>query len=191
MLTVARAVRSRLVSRAVIYHEGRALITSLGQSSSHAVIPSPSPLNPGPARLPLNPGYRWFSLKADDLTIGPGSDDDFQPKFKAPADKGLTIHEHIEQDIKSNPVVLYMKGVPEAPQCGFSMMVVRILKSHGVRFVSRNVLEDDELRHGIKSFSQWPTVPQLYINGEFVGGCDIVMDMEKSGELGKKLTESV
>ncbi|EFJ06302.1 hypothetical protein SELMODRAFT_135669, partial [Selaginella moellendorffii] len=93
------------------------------------------------------------------------------------------------QDIKENPVMVYMKGIPDAPQCGFSAMVVRILKHYEVPFSSRNVLEDPELRDGVKSFSKWPTVPQLYIRGEFVGGCDIVTDMHRNGQLKEKLKD--
>ena len=95
----------------------------------------------------------------------------------------MSIKETIENDIKENKIVLYMKGTPEAPQCGFSAQAVGILNSHKIPFASRNVLEDPELRQGIKEFSDWPTIPQLYVNGEFIGGCDIMMEMEESGEL--------
>ena len=87
------------------------------------------------------------------------------------------------QDVKSNPVMLYMKGVPAAPQCGFSNRVVRVLEAYGVDFESANVLADEDLRVSIKEFSDWPTIPQLYVNGEFVGGCDIIMAMHESDEL--------
>ena len=96
----------------------------------------------------------------------------------------------IQNDIASNDVFLYMKGTPMFPQCGFSARVIQILTHMGVTFNSANVLEDDELREGIKSFSQWPTVPQLYVKGEFVGGCDIVTEMFQSGELESLLKES-
>ncbi len=85
--------------------------------------------------------------------------------------------------IKDNPVVLFMKGVPEQPGCGFSAIVVQILDHLGVDFVGVNVLQSDELRQGIKAFSDWPTIPQLYVKGEFVGGSDIVREMFQSGEL--------
>ena len=94
-----------------------------------------------------------------------------------------TISERIQADVTSNDVMLYMKGTPMFPQCGFSARVIQILTHMGVPFQSANVLEDPELREGIKQFSQWPTVPQLYVKGEFVGGCDIVMEMFQSGEL--------
>ncbi len=89
----------------------------------------------------------------------------------------------IESDITANPVMLFMKGNAMFPQCGFSARVVQILTHLGVQFHTANVLEDAELREGIKSFSQWPTIPQLYVKGEFVGGCDIVTEMYQSGEL--------
>lgn len=93
------------------------------------------------------------------------------------------IETFIVQTIAQNPVVLFMKGVPDAPGCGFSATVVKILDHLGVDFVAVNVLQNDDLRQGIKTFSDWPTIPQLYINGEFVGGSDIVGQMFKAGEL--------
>jgi monothiol glutaredoxin len=89
----------------------------------------------------------------------------------------------IETEIAENPVMLYMKGNPKFPQCGFSARVVQILNHLGVNYGSANVLEDSALREGIKMFSNWPTVPQLYVKGEFVGGCDIITEMFQSGEL--------
>jgi monothiol glutaredoxin len=93
------------------------------------------------------------------------------------------IRAQIENDIKNNKVMLYMKGTPAAPQCGFSAQAVGILKEYKVPFHSVNVLDDEEIRQGIKEFSDWPTIPQIYINGEFIGGCDIVTEMHHSGEL--------
>jgi monothiol glutaredoxin len=93
------------------------------------------------------------------------------------------INSRIQTEIEANPVMLYMKGTPMFPQCGFSARVVQILTHMGVPFQSANVLEDMELREGVKQFSQWPTIPQLYVKGEFVGGCDIVSEMFQSGEL--------
>ena len=93
------------------------------------------------------------------------------------------IHERIQADIDVNPVVLYMKGTPVFPQCGFSAQVVQVLSMVGVKFKAHDVLADDELREGIKAFSNWPTIPQLYVKGEFIGGCDIVREMYQSGEL--------
>ena len=97
--------------------------------------------------------------------------------------------ERIESDIKSNPVVLYMKGTPVFPQCGFSARVVQILSHIGVPFKGVNVLEDMEIREGIKAYTNWPTIPQLYVNGEFVGGADIITEMFQAGELQTHLTE--
>lgn len=94
--------------------------------------------------------------------------------------------EAIEKAVESAPVVLFMKGTPEFPQCGFSRSTINILGQLGVdpeKFAAYNVLEDQELRNGIKEFSEWPTIPQLYVNKEFIGGCDIVTSMAQSGEL--------
>ena len=99
------------------------------------------------------------------------------------------IHERIQKEIVANPVMLYMKGNAMFPQCGFSARVVQILTHMGVPFQTANVLEDPELRDGVKQFSSWPTVPQLYVKGEFVGGCDIITEMYQSGELETMLTE--
>ena len=99
------------------------------------------------------------------------------------------VQERIQNEITANPVMLYMKGNAMFPQCGFSARVVQILTHMGVPFQTANVLEDPELRDGVKQFSNWPTVPQLYVKGEFVGGCDIVTEMYQSGELETMLTE--
>ncbi|XP_025991448.1 glutaredoxin-related protein 5, mitochondrial [Solenopsis invicta] len=85
--------------------------------------------------------------------------------------------------VKKSKVVVFMKGVPEEPRCGFSNAVVQILRMHGVTYDAHDVLKDDKLRQGIKDFSNWPTIPQVFINGEFVGGCDILLEMHKNGEL--------
>ena len=98
------------------------------------------------------------------------------------------INQKIKEIISSKDIVLFMKGTPDSPQCGFSMAVSNILKHFKVSFEGINVLENDELRQGIKDYTDWPTIPQLYIKGEFVGGCDIVKEMFEKGEL-KKLLE--
>ena len=95
----------------------------------------------------------------------------------------------IAKTVAENPVVVFMKGVPDQPRCGFSSVVVQILDHLGVEFVGVDVLQDDELRQGIKTFTDWPTIPQLYVKGEFVGGSDIVREMFQSGELKTFLTE--
>ncbi|MBI1369359.1 MAG: Grx4 family monothiol glutaredoxin [Planctomycetes bacterium] len=94
----------------------------------------------------------------------------------------------IESYIKDNRVMLFMKGTPTFPQCGFSGQVVAILKHHGAQFGACNVLEDMNIRQGIKEFANWPTIPQLYVEGQFIGGCDIVTEMHQNGEL-KSLLE--
>ena len=100
----------------------------------------------------------------------------------------MDIKNEIKKLIDTNDVCLFMKGIPDAPQCGFSMTVSNILKHLNVNFKGVNVLDDQHLRQGIKEFSDWPTIPQLYIKGEFVGGCDIVKELFENGEL-KKLLE--
>ena len=101
----------------------------------------------------------------------------------------MEIKEKIKDLINSNEVCLFMKGTPDAPQCGFSMVVVNLLKHLKVNFKGINVLENENLRQGIKDFSDWPTIPQLYIKQEFIGGCDIVKEMFEKGELKKLLEE--
>ncbi|HMB76490.1 MAG TPA: Grx4 family monothiol glutaredoxin [Kiloniellaceae bacterium] len=99
------------------------------------------------------------------------------------------ITQRIRKDIAANDVVLFMKGTPVFPQCGFSATVVQVLSHLGVKFKGVDVLQDPGLRQGIKDFSSWPTVPQLYVKGEFIGGCDIVREMFQSGELQQVLDE--
>jgi len=95
----------------------------------------------------------------------------------------MSIEQFIENEVRSNDVVLFMKGTPQFPQCGFSSQVVQILEHVGVPYKSLNVYDSTELRDGIKIYSNWPTIPQLYVKGEFVGGCDIVREMFQAGEL--------
>ena len=101
----------------------------------------------------------------------------------------MEIKEKIQELIKENKVCLFMKGTPDNPQCGFSMAVANVIKHLNVNFKGINVLEDEKIRQGIKDFSDWPTIPQLYINAEFIGGCDIVKEMFEKGELKKILEE--
>ncbi len=101
----------------------------------------------------------------------------------------MGIEQFIDNEVKANDVVLFMKGTPQFPQCGFSGQVVQILDHLGVTYKGLNVLENAELRDGIKAYSNWPTIPQLYIKGEFVGGCDIVREMFQAGELQQTLTD--
>ncbi len=99
------------------------------------------------------------------------------------------VHDFIDNEIKKNDVVLFMKGTPNAPQCGFSGQVVQILDYLGLDYKGINILTSDELRQGIKDYSNWPTIPQLYIKGEFIGGCDIVKEMFQNNELQEFLKE--
>ena len=120
------------------------------------------------------------------------SDED-QPMTQAAAPADHPVFERIKTEIEEQDVVLFMKGTPVFPQCGFSAAVVQILSHIGVKFKSVDVLSDMEIREGIKAFSNWPTIPQLYVKGEFVGGCDIIREMFEEGELeqyfqGKGLT---
>ena len=97
------------------------------------------------------------------------------------------LQQRIENDIKNNKIMLYMKGTPAEPQCGFSAQVINVLNSYEVPFQSFNILEDEEVRQGIKEYSDWPTIPQLYVDGEFIGGCDIISELHANSELGDVL----
>jgi len=99
------------------------------------------------------------------------------------------IHSSIDNAVKGNDVLLFMKGTPTFPQCGFSSVVVQVLDYLGVEYQAVNVLEDQGVREGIKTYSSWPTIPQLYVKGEFVGGCDIIKEMFEAGELKEFMTE--
>ena len=102
----------------------------------------------------------------------------------------ITVQDRIRQEITGTPVVLFMKGTPVFPQCGFSAAVVQILSHMGVKFKGVDVLSDPSVRQGVKEFSNWPTIPQLYVKGEFIGGCDIIREMFETGELKDLLTNS-
>jgi monothiol glutaredoxin len=99
------------------------------------------------------------------------------------------VNQRISEEVTSSDVVLFMKGTPVFPQCGFSATVVQVLSLMGVKFKGVDVLADEDIREGIKAFSNWPTIPQLYVKGEFLGGCDIIREMYESGELGEVLAE--
>lgn len=100
------------------------------------------------------------------------------------------VLEQIKKQVEDNPIILYMKGTPQFPQCGFSMRASQALAACGKEFAYVNVLEDQEIREGVKQFGNWPTIPQLYVNGELVGGCDIIMEMYQSGELEKMVSSA-
>ncbi len=102
----------------------------------------------------------------------------------------MDVTQRIQEQLKSNPVVLYMKGTPDFPQCGFSASAVRTLEACGAKFATVNIFEDPELREALKRYSNWPTYPQLYVNGELVGGSDILTDMYRKGELQQLLAEA-
>ena len=102
----------------------------------------------------------------------------------------MTLKEQIVNDIENTPIMLYMKGTKEQPMCGFSAKVVNILNSHSVVFQDVNILEDPEIRQRLSEYSNWPTIPQLFVNGELVGGCDIVTELEGKGELGSVLANT-
>ena len=106
----------------------------------------------------------------------------FSP-LRSKEDEKMSVDQFINNEVKGNDVVLFMKGTPQFPMCGFSGQVVQILDNLGVAYKGLNVLDNDELRQGIKTYSNWPTIPQLYVKGEFVGGCDIIREMFQSGEL--------
>jgi monothiol glutaredoxin len=101
-----------------------------------------------------------------------------------------TVHEQIQNDINENKFMIFAKGEKGIPQCGFSATVMNIFEELGVDYTVKNVLADPELREGIKTFSNWPTIPQIYIGGEFIGGCDIAIEMFKNGDLKKKVQEA-
>lgn len=101
----------------------------------------------------------------------------------------MDVNKRIEEQLQDNPVLLYMKGSPDFPQCGFSGQTVAALKEIGKPFAFVNIFEDPEIRDGLKAYSNWPTFPQLYVNGELIGGCDIIVEMYQSGELKKLLEE--
>ncbi|XP_078432378.1 glutaredoxin 4 [Wolffia australiana] len=111
--------------------------------------------------------------------------EDFQPTRKLEGGN-ISVKDIVEQDIKENPVMIYMKGIPDAPRCGFSALAVRVLKEYSVPFGARNILEDQVLKDSVKAVSAWPTFPQIFIKGEFIGGSDIILNMHQSGELKEK-----
>ena len=115
---------------------------------------------------------------------GLDSHEDFQTKYK---EANQDVSESIRKDVKDHRVMVYMKGTPDAPMCGFSNVVVQVLRAHGAEFGARNVLEDPDLREGIKKYTEWPTIPQVFIDGEFVGGADILINMHETGDLDKVL----
>jgi len=101
----------------------------------------------------------------------------------------VDVNERIKEQLESNPIIVYIKGTPDFPQCGFSGQTVAALKAIGTPFAYVNIFEDQEIREGLKTYSNWPTFPQLYVDGELIGGCDIIVEMYHSGELEKLISE--
>jgi monothiol glutaredoxin len=124
-------------------------------------------------------GYIYWQCRVSGLPARKAMPQGAVPKKEAK----MSIEQFIDNEVKSNDVVLFMKGTPQFPQCGFSGQVVQILDHVGVGYKGLNVLESADLRDGIKTYSNWPTIPQLYVKGEFVGGCDIIREMFQAGEL--------
>eukprot|EP00741_Cyanophora_paradoxa_P007765 tig00001206_g7513.t1 len=143
---------------------------------------SPAPLRVAARPAPLNFTAAAGSSSQSARAYSSDSHPDFQPVRKA-GGSADAVQEKIAQDVKAAKVVLYMKGVPSFPQCGFSNGIVQVLNATGVEYMAHNVLADPNIREGIKKFSNWPTIPQLFVDGEFVGGYDIVLDLFKKGEL--------
>jgi len=177
------------IASAVILKTG--LMDLLIATSGLVMTPSPTPgppallrASPALARPSAVCARRWLS------SSDRGIHDDFAPKKKGYATEGGDVHSQIAKDVEEHKVVVYMKGVPDAPMCGFSNAVVQVMKAEGVPFKGFNVLADPDLREGIKSYSAWPTVPQVYVGGEFIGGCDTTVEMYKSGELRTMLKEA-
>ncbi|PKU83482.1 monothiol glutaredoxin-S15, mitochondrial [Dendrobium catenatum] len=102
---------------------------------------------------------------------------------------GISVQDVVQQDVKINPVMIYMKGVPDAPRCGFSALAIKVLQQYRVPISSRNILEDPVLKEGVKAFSNWPTFPQIFVKGEFIGGSDIVLSMHQNGQLKELLSD--
>lgn len=147
-------------------------------------------LNPIIYRCPNSVRNRKLITSVRKFSSGDESHDDFKPQQRKIISNGMDdTMKLIENQVKQNPVMLYMKGVPSKPMCGFSLQAVRILNASGVEFQAVNVLEYPAIREAIKEYSDWPTIPQLYVKGEFVGGCDILTSMFKDGELEKLFKE--
>jgi monothiol glutaredoxin len=163
------------------------LLSKVSRSLARVAVTAPraaTHLAAGVRAAPLLP-LRTARMLSD------GMHDDFKPQQKRSyANEAGDVHAQIKADIEKHKVVVYMKGVPDAPQCGFSNAVVQVMKAENVQFEAFNVLADPDLREGIKSFSNWPTIPQVYVDGEFIGGCDITIEMYKSGELKTILEEA-
>ncbi|GER44654.1 glutaredoxin [Striga asiatica] len=132
--------------------------------------------------------YRGMLRFSTTVPDDPDTHEDFRPSNKV-QESASSLNEIVEKDVKENPVMIYMKGVPEHPQCGFSALAVRVLQEYNVPISARNILTNLELKNAVKSYSFWPTFPQIFIKGEFVGGSDIILNMHQTGELKEKLKD--
>ncbi|CDO98117.1 unnamed protein product [Coffea canephora] len=133
--------------------------------------------------------YRSATCYSTTVPHDPDTHEDFIPTSKLEG-SGLSLNKIVEQDVNENPVMIYMKGVPDLPRCGFSSLAVRVLQEYSVPISARNILEDPELKNAVKAFSNWPTFPQIFIHGEFIGGSDIILNMHQTGELREKLKDT-
>ncbi|KAF3450840.1 hypothetical protein FNV43_RR06929 [Rhamnella rubrinervis] len=132
--------------------------------------------------------YHYGMKYSTSVPNDPDTHDDFKPANKA-VSSGISLKDVVEQDVKENPVMIYMKGVPDFPQCGFSSLAVKVLKHYNIPLSARNILENPELKDAVKAYSMWPTFPQIFIKGEFIGGSDIILNMHKTGELKETLKD--
>ena len=181
-LVTSSSVGGAAASRSQLIKSFSSITTqNLIQSSSTVSSTNQSSVS-ARTQLPINSQYpqsRNFS-----------SHDDFAPQKKEIDTDTDAIHNLIDSHVKGNRIMLYMKGSPAQPMCGFSATVVGILKNSGADFASVNVLDYPEVREGVKKYAQWPTIPQLYVDGEFIGGCDIITELDQSGELKEMLSSS-
>ncbi|CAI0395576.1 unnamed protein product [Linum tenue] len=129
-------------------------------------------------------GTRHLSTVPSD----PDTHEDFHPSNKT-ENSNASLKDIVEQDVRDNPVMVYMKGVPDYPQCGFSALAIRVLRLYEVPLSARNIIENPELKDAVKSFSNWPTFPQVFVKGEFIGGSDIVLNLHQNGELKEMLKD--
>ncbi|KAK3160498.1 hypothetical protein QOZ80_1BG0060240 [Eleusine coracana subsp. coracana] len=167
---------ARLVSTALVKGLVRSYRPSTTAAASQPAIQQFMNYSSGLGGAPDAFGDSTTSRVAAD----PDTHQDFQPTSKS---SGASLHDIVAQDIKENPVIIYMKGHPDAPRCGFSALAVKVLQQYGVRITSRDILTDLKLKDSVKAHTHWPTFPQIFIKGEFVGGSDIILNMHQKGEL--------
>ncbi|XP_062230068.1 monothiol glutaredoxin-S4, mitochondrial-like [Phragmites australis] len=173
---------ARLVSTALV----KGLVRSCRASSTAAVVSRPAiqqfmNYSSSLGRAPNANGESTTRVAAD-----PDTHQDFQPTSKS---SGMSLHDIVAQDIKEKPVLIYMKGYPDSPRCGFSALAVKVLQQYGVPISARDILSDLKLKESVKAHTNWPTFPQIFIKGEFVGGSDIILNMHQKGELKDLLSD--